>query len=115
MKPGQIVLVDWRDAIPDSGEPNKRQPGIVIGSPRFFDASLPFEIVVPLSGESALAIDEASTSIEPTPQNGCTKRSYVLAWKVQTVPHSQITETTSRITDAQVGAICAQIRACIDA
>ncbi|HEY9179085.1 MAG TPA: hypothetical protein VIO32_00090 [Candidatus Baltobacteraceae bacterium] len=30
MNPGEIVLVDWRDALSGTGEPNKRRPAVVL-------------------------------------------------------------------------------------
>ena len=113
MTPGRIVAVDWRDAIPGSGEPNKRRPAIVVGSPHLFGDGLPFEIVVPLTGESKLAIEGASLAVEPTSENGCTKRSYALAWCVQTVSHAWLTEMQGHVTSDQVEKIRAQIAACI--
>jgi mRNA-degrading endonuclease toxin of MazEF toxin-antitoxin module len=111
--PGRIVAVDWRDALPGSGEPNKRRPAIVVGSSHLFGDGLPFEIVVPLTGEPKLAIEGASFAIEPTSENGCTKRSYALAWCVQTVSHARLTETRAHVTSDQVEKIRAQIAACI--
>lgn len=108
-------MVDWRDALAGAGEPNKRRPAIVVSSPRFFSTGLPFEIVVPLTGESALAIVGVSTVIEPTAENGCTKRSYALAWNVQTVPHARLTETASHISEDELGDIRAQIRSAVEA
>jgi mRNA-degrading endonuclease toxin of MazEF toxin-antitoxin module len=102
---GAVVTVDWRDALYGSSEPKKRRPGIVVGSPRFFGRGLPFEMVVPLSAASAMAIPGGVVSIEPTPENGCTKRSFALAWNVQSVPHARITETSSRITTEQLADI----------
>jgi mRNA-degrading endonuclease toxin of MazEF toxin-antitoxin module len=107
-------MVDWRDALPGAGEPNKRRPAIVVSSPHYFSSGLPFEIVVPLTGESALAIAGVSTAIDPTPENGCTKRSYALAWNVQTVPHARLTTTSSRISDDQLDDIRAQIRSAVE-
>jgi mRNA-degrading endonuclease toxin of MazEF toxin-antitoxin module len=115
VKPGQIVMVDWRDALPGAGEPNKRRPAIVVGSPTYFGAGLPFEIVVPLTGESALAVAGASTPIEPTAANGCTQRCYALAWSVQTAPHARVTQTESHITAEELADIRSQIRSAIDA
>ena len=114
MTPGQIVAVDWRDALPGSGEP-KQQPGVIVGSPRFFGSGLPFELVVPLTGEAALAIAGASMLIAPTRENGCTKPSYALAWNVQSVPHARLTETPSCVTGDELASIRAQINACIEA
>ena len=113
MKAGTIVLVDWRDALPGSGEPNKRRPGVVVSSPRFFGRDLPFEIVVPLSGEADLAIVGASLTIHPTKENRCTKPSYALAWNVQAVPHRRLRETMAHITSSELAAIRAQITACV--
>ena len=108
-------MVDWRDALPGAGEPNKRRPAIVVSSPRFFGAGLPFEIVVPLTGEAALAIAGASTLIEPSAQNGCTKPSYALAWNVQTVPHARLTATSSHVTDDELNDIRTQIHSAVHA
>jgi mRNA-degrading endonuclease toxin of MazEF toxin-antitoxin module len=113
LKPGQIVKVNWRDAFPNSGEPNKARPGIVVGSPRFFEA-LPFKLVVPLSGSEDMALEDASIRIEPTSENGCTKPSYALSWNIQCVPHLRLEETPSHITDDELRRICDQVAACIN-
>ncbi len=113
MTPGEIVTVNWRDALLGSGEPNKQRPGVIVGSPRFFGSVLPFEIVVPLTGEAELAIAGASVSIPPTPENGCTKPSFALAWNVQCVPHTRLTATRSRITAAELASIRTQVASCV--
>lgn len=115
MIPGDIVLVDWRDALPARAEPNKRRPAIVVGSARFFGSGLPLEIVVPLTGTPSLAIVGASLRIDPSRENGCTKSCYALSWAVQSVPHARISETRSRITAGELAEIRAQIAACVDA
>lgn len=114
MSPGRIVLVDWRDALPGSGEPNKRRPAVVVSSQRFFTGTLPFEIVVPLTGERDLAIVGASLEIAPTAENGCAKTCYALAWAVQSVPHARITQTNSHVTDDQLQRIRLQIADCVE-
>lgn len=113
MTPGQVVLIDWRDALAGSGEPNKRRPAILVGSPRFFGTVLPFELVIPLTGDGGLAIPHGSLEIPPDPENGCTKLSYALSWAVQCVPHARITQTNSRITDEQLRTLRMQIAACV--
>jgi mRNA-degrading endonuclease toxin of MazEF toxin-antitoxin module len=113
--PGQIVIVDWRDAIIATREPNKLRPGIVVGAESFFDGQLRFNVVVPLTGDVTLAIAGASTRIDPAPENGCVKPSYALAWCVQTVPHVRITTTDSHIESHLLRAIRRQIAACVDA
>ncbi|MHB8357672.1 MAG: type II toxin-antitoxin system PemK/MazF family toxin [Vulcanimicrobiaceae bacterium] len=115
MTAGQIVMVDWRDALPGSGEPNKQRPAVVVGSPRYFRGGIPFEIVVPLTGEDALALVGASLRILPAPGNGCTKPCYALAWNVQTVPHRRIAETASHVTREELAGIRAQVVACVEA
>jgi mRNA-degrading endonuclease toxin of MazEF toxin-antitoxin module len=112
MKPGHIVKVNWRDALTDSGEPNRSRPGIVVSAPRFYDA-LPFKLVVPLTGSENMALEEASIRIDPAPENGCTKASYALSWNVQCVAHARLTETASRITDEELERICNQIASCV--
>ena len=113
MTAGQIVTVNWRDAITGSFEPNKRRPGVVVSSSEFFASNLPFEFVVPLTGGTYLAIPWASTLILPSPQNGCTKPCYALAWNLQSVPHARLTETPSRINDDELRQIRTQIESCI--
>ena len=115
MRQGLIVTVDWRDALPGSGEPNKRRPAIIVSSPRLFGTGVPFEIVVPLTGERDLALAGATTVIDPTPENRCTKRCYALSWNVQTVPHARLTETPSFIGDNELAEIRAQIRFAVEA
>lgn len=113
MRPGSIVVINWRDALAGSGEPNKRRPGVIVGSPHFFGSGLPFEIVVPLTSEPSLAISGASVSIQPTPENGCTSLCFALAWNVQSVPHARLTVTRSRVSDEELAEIRNRISACI--
>jgi mRNA-degrading endonuclease toxin of MazEF toxin-antitoxin module len=63
---GQIVLADWRDALPK--EPNKLRPAIVVEDDALFDAAYPNAILVPLTEDPRLAIAELSVVIEPTPE-----------------------------------------------
>ena len=109
MRPGAIVIVDWRNALPGSGEPNKLRPGVVIGSSTIAGERLAFEIVVPLAGTRALAIESASVVIEPTASNGCRTRCYALAWNVQSVPHARLRETPSAVDDGVLEAIRATL------
>lgn len=110
---GDIVLVDWRDVLPNSRIPNKRRPAIIVGVDGWFGDDFPFSIVVPLTAQSALAIQGASLAIEPSSENGCIKTCYALSWNVQSVPHLRVTTTASRIETAQLDEIRAQIVSCI--
>ncbi len=102
-KAGQIVLVDWRDALPK--EPNKNRPAIVIEDSELFDPSYPNLILVPLAEDPHLAIADLSVELPPTAENGCTKPSYALAHHVTTTSKQRVTETPSRITDGQLAEI----------
>ena len=74
---GQIVVADWRDALPK--EPNKLRPTIVVEDEGLFDPAYPNVILVPLTEDARLAIPELSLAIDPSPENGCTKRCWALS------------------------------------
>lgn len=97
---GQIVLVDWRDALPK--EPDKRRPAVVVEDAGLFDPTYPNVILVPLADDPHLAIQDLSVVLEPTPENGCHKRTYALAHHVTTTSKRRITPTPSRITPEQL-------------
>lgn len=100
---GQIVLVDWRDALPK--EPSKRRPAVVVEDSGVFDAAYPNLILVPLTDDSRLAIPSLSVAIAPTAENGCTKPSYALAHHVTATSKQRITPTPSRVSTAQLAKI----------
>jgi mRNA-degrading endonuclease toxin of MazEF toxin-antitoxin module len=92
---GQIVTVDWRDALPK--EPNKRRPAIVVEDSELFGASYPNIVLVPLAEDPHLAIADLSVEIRPTPENGCTKPCFALAHHVTTASKLRVVPTESRI------------------
>ena len=102
-EPGQIVLTDWRDALPK--EPNKLRPAIVVEDSELFGPSYPNLILVPLADEDELVIPDLALLIEPTPENGCTKRCYALAHCVTTNSKQRARPTLSRILPEQLAAI----------
>jgi mRNA-degrading endonuclease toxin of MazEF toxin-antitoxin module len=104
---GQIVLVDWRDALPK--EPSKRRPAIVVEDSELFDPSYPNVILVPLADDPRLAIALLSVLVEPTAENGCSKRCWALAHHVATTSKARVTVTRSRVTLSQL----AQLRCLI--
>jgi mRNA-degrading endonuclease toxin of MazEF toxin-antitoxin module len=65
---GQIVLADWRDALPK--EPNKLRPAIVVEDDRLFPDDYQNVILVPLSEDGDLAPPDLSFVIDPTTENG---------------------------------------------
>lgn len=75
---GDIVIADWRgDALPK--EPNKFRLAVVIEDETLFGPDYPNVILVPLTEDAGLAIPGLMEPIEPSPENGCTKRCYALA------------------------------------
>ena len=104
---GQIVIADWRDALPR--EPNKLRPAVVVEDERLFDPAYPNVILVPLTEDRRLAITDLSVAIDPTPQNGCTKRCYALSHCVATTSAARVRQTSSRIAEDELLAIRRQI------
>jgi len=111
LAPGQIVLVDWRDALPK--EPNKLRPAIVVEDAELFGPSYPNVIVVPLSADRAWAPADLSLVIDPTPENGCTKRCYALPASLASTSKQRVRPTESRILPEQLRAIRHQIAVAI--
>jgi len=111
--PGQIVLVDWRDALPK--EPNKLRPAIVVEDRELFAPSYPNVILVPISDDSDFVVADLAFLIEPTPENGCTKRCYALSHCVTTNSMNRITPTRSCILPEQLETIRRQIALAIGA
>ena len=109
MMPGSIVVVDWRDAMPDSGEPSKQRPAVVIGRGDLFHADFSHLLVVPLTSDSALRVADAAVVISPTEENYCAKECYALSWSVQTVPKLRVHATEARVTSEQLDAIRDQV------
>jgi mRNA-degrading endonuclease toxin of MazEF toxin-antitoxin module len=109
VSPGSIVVIDWRDAVPASGEPNKQRPGIVVGRSDVFHEGFGFVLVVPLSGDAQMRVAGATLEISPTEENHCSKKCYALAWNVQTVAKRRVRETEARVTAAQLDELRDQI------
>jgi mRNA-degrading endonuclease toxin of MazEF toxin-antitoxin module len=109
MTPGSIVVVDWCDALPESGEPSKLRPAVVIGRSDLFHSEFGYLLVVPLTTDAALRITEASIEIAPTKENHCPKRCYALTWNIQTVPKRRVRATEAYITNAQLDELRDQI------
>jgi mRNA interferase MazF len=105
--PGQIVLVDWRDALPK--EPNKLHPAIVVEDGELFAPSYPNVILVPLADDREFVVTDLAVLIEPMPENGCTKRCYALSHCVTTNSMGRVTPTRSRILPEELAIIRRQI------
>jgi mRNA interferase MazF len=104
---GQIVIADWRDALPK--EPNKLRAAVVVEDETLFDPVYPNVILVPLTEDQRLVIPDLSVAIDPTPQNGRTKRCYALSHCVATTSAERVQQTSSRIAKDQLLAIRRQI------
>jgi mRNA interferase MazF len=104
---GQIVLADWRDALPR--EPNKLRPAIVVEDDEAFAADYPNVILVPLSGDVFTAPSDLTLAIDPTPENGCSARCYALSCSVTTASVARVRGTHSHILPEQLAAIRRQM------
>jgi mRNA-degrading endonuclease toxin of MazEF toxin-antitoxin module len=100
-KVGTIVIVDWRGGTLPK-EPNKLRAAVVVEDDRLFGPNYPNVIVVPLTEDAHLAMPDLSVVIDPTAENGCTKRCYALAPSVGSVSMARVRGTASRVTDEQV-------------
>jgi mRNA-degrading endonuclease toxin of MazEF toxin-antitoxin module len=108
LQAGQIVLADWRgDARPK--EPNKRRPAIVVEDDGLFAPSYPNAILVPLTDDANLVIPDLCVGIDPSAENGCSKRCWAVSHLVATTSKTRLQATPSRITAAQLAAIRRQI------
>jgi mRNA interferase MazF len=107
LDPGQIVLADWRDALPR--EPNKLRPAIVVEDSELFDPDYPNVILVPISEDRSFAAPTLTVAIDPTPENACTKRCYALSQCVTTNSKRRVRPTPSYILPEQLAAIRRQI------
>jgi mRNA interferase MazF len=74
-----------------------------------FDPIYPNVILVPLTEDRRLAITDLSVAIDPTSQNGCTKRCYALSYCAATTSAARVTPTSSRIERRELMAIRRQI------
>ena len=113
LEAGQIVLINWRgDGLPK--EPNKRRPCIVVQDDSLFDPSFPNVLVVPIAESAAFLIPSLVVAIDPTKENGCTKRCYAVSHSIAVASKQRIERTTdSRITGEQLRHIRRQIAECI--
>src|SRR5258708_24800597 len=96
---GQIVLVDWRDAL--LKEPNKLRPAIVVEDNELFGPAYPNVILVPLSADPLEAPEGLTLAIDPTQENGCPKRCHALSHCIATTSIERVTPTSSRVTPDQ--------------
>jgi mRNA-degrading endonuclease toxin of MazEF toxin-antitoxin module len=87
---------------------------VVISNPAIFDARLRVLVVVPLTGAIQLAAPIVSIPIEPAPANRLSKRSFALAWNIQSIPLQRVTPTEARISREQLAEIKAAIAECLD-
>jgi mRNA-degrading endonuclease toxin of MazEF toxin-antitoxin module len=100
---GQLVVADWRDALPK--EPNRLRPAVVVEDAGLFGPSYPNVILVPFTQDAALAAAGLSIVVEPTAENGLAKRSFALAHSVTATSKARVKGTQSRIAPEQLQAI----------
>lgn len=106
------MLVDWRrGGLPK--EPTNLRPSIVVEDSRIFDEEHLNLIVVPITTDVNLAIPALSVAIDPSPQNGCKRRCYALAFNVTSVSGGRIKPTNGSVTGVQLHAIRQKIGICV--
>ena len=106
-EPGQIVIADWRDALPK--EANKLRPAVVVEDAALFDTVYPNVILVPLIEDRSMVLPDMSVRIDPTPENGCTKTCFALSPLVAGTSKLRVRATRSRISPEQLAHIRQQI------
>nr|WP_294553699.1 type II toxin-antitoxin system PemK/MazF family toxin [uncultured Rhodopila sp.] len=105
---GDIVIAEWRgDALPK--EPNKLRPAVVIEDDALFGPDYPNVILVQLTEDVGLAIQGLMEPIEPSPENGRTKRCYALAPFAALTSAQRLRATRSRITPDRLARIRRQV------
>jgi mRNA interferase MazF len=108
---GQIVIADWRDALPK--EANKLRPAVVIEDAELFSPVYPTVILVPLTEDAGMVLAELSVQIDPTQENGCTKTCYAVSPLVTGTSKLRVRSTGSRITPEQLARIRRQVATAI--
>jgi mRNA interferase MazF len=94
---------------PEAQEVYKLRPAIIVEDHALFGPSYPNLILVPISEDAGFAAPELSLVIDPTPENGCAKRSYALSHCVTTNSKQRVRPTQSRILPEQLRIIRRQI------
>jgi mRNA interferase MazF len=107
LEPGQIVIVDWRDALPK--EANKLRPAVVIQDSDLFDPNYPNVILVPLTEDGGMVLPDLSVRIDPTNENGCSKACFAVSPLVTGTSQSRVRATPSHISAEQLGRIRRQV------
>jgi len=109
LRAGQIITVDWRKDPNDPGqdpqppEPNKLRPAVVVQDCELFDPAYPTVLVVPMTGDRALAMADLTVVLQPSSTNGCRKVSYLLPQNLTCVAKTRITDATDRcVTPAEL-------------
>ena len=68
-----------------------------------FDPAYPMVLVVPMTGDPALAIPDLTVVLQPSPSNGCKKVSYLLPQNLTCIAKTRITAATkSQITPTEL-------------
>lgn len=97
LQAGQIVTVDWRKDPDDPAqdphppEPNKLRPAVVVQDCELFDPAYPTVLVVPMTGDSEMAIADLTVVLQPSSTNGYKKVSDLLPQTLTCVARTRIT------------------------
>ena len=85
------------------------RPAVVVEDHELFADSYPNVILVPLTDDARLAIPDLALAIEPTEQNGCSKRCWALSHCVATTSARRLRGTESSLSETQLAVIRRQI------
>lgn len=104
---GDIVIVDWRDALPK--EANKHRTAVVIEDSFLFDDLYPNVILVPLTEDARLVVQALSVRIEPTQENGCSRTCFAVSPLVTATSKARVRATGARVTPDQLRQVRRQV------
>jgi len=100
LRAGQIITVDWRKEPndpaqdPQPPEPNELGPAVMVQDWELFAPAYPTVLVVPMTGDPALAMADLTVVLQPSSTNGCRKVIDLLPQNLSCVAKTRITEAT---------------------
>jgi len=98
---GSIVIIDWRGGVPPN-EPNRLWPAVVIDDHHLFPDEYQSIFVAPMTRDETIVYPAFAISLEPSSQNGCLERCWILANYASVVSLARVRTTSSTISDEQL-------------
>lgn len=109
-RPGDVLLVDWRERSAD-GEANKLRPAVVVGRS---DLSVYSDtlLLVPLTSKSDHVIAELTVTFAPSESNGLVVRSYALAHLITGTAKRRLIRRLGRVAPHELASLRDVVTAC---